>query len=412
MSELAPADGGAGAAGRWLPVWPAWVGVFAVALLAARRMAGASPLLWIDTINDERDVRACLLRDACNVVGQGASIPGLYVGSGWLQLRALLAWLGLSVDGVHGLLQILNATAVLLVARAAWRARGHAAAALSALFCCWLFGTVTRSGALYNSALLPFLGAVFLAAGCEARERPGYPSVALMALVAAVMANVHAACATSVASVVAIALLGGARRRWALAASGALIFAVATFVSPRRPGSSTPPGRSPRTPGRAAAPSASASRWPASCRSPPGSEPPGSARRWGRQLQAPFAIILPPLGALVVGGFAGVVSPDAKYVSHLDAPIALGSALIFAAAGGALGGRFPAGARALASRVTAHGRALPYLAVAAIAWSAPSGYVAWVARADALELAFADVDPLAREPGTGSGGADRRCSAA
>ena len=203
--------------------------LFAAALVAMLRDGGSSPIVWMDTFNDEREVQQCLIRDACTLVGVSTSLPGLMHAAGWLQWRATLAWLGLDVDAVHVAVLALTALAVVLVFHLASSLGGVPAGVVAA----WLFldhvDALLRVTALHNSSALVFLGAVFLLACTAVVERPGAASVALAALVGAVLANVHlvgVACGVSVAW----AALLAPHRRWRLAALGAALFALATVA--------------------------------------------------------------------------------------------------------------------------------------------------------------------------------------
>jgi hypothetical protein len=147
----------------------------------------------------------------------------------WLDLLSLAAFAGLTLDQVHLLLQALSATAAVLVASACCRAAGRLAAAFAAVsFVGWTF-TVENHQALYNTSILPFLGAVFLVIASRAAERPRIATVVLTALVAALMASAHAACALAGVSAVWIALLAP-RNRLALATIAALVFAAAALA--------------------------------------------------------------------------------------------------------------------------------------------------------------------------------------
>jgi len=204
--------------------------LFAGALLANLRANGTSPIAWTDTLYDETPVRQCIVDDACNETGTGTSVDGFRHAVSWFELRSLIAWLGLGVDGAHVVIQVLNALAVALVFAIALRLGGWLAGVLAA----WLFvGGIPSLGiqmaALYNSQPMPFLSAVFVIACMAVVERPGMLSVALAALVAAILANVHLACVLAGLSVVWVALLAP-RQRILLAGFGALVFALATFL--------------------------------------------------------------------------------------------------------------------------------------------------------------------------------------
>src|SRR5437867_2065664 len=88
--------------------------LFIGALAADLQLAGTSPIAWLDTFRDENEVRQCLVSNSCTLVGMSTSIPGLVAGVAWLELRTLLEWLGVGLDGAHLLMQFLNALAVVL----------------------------------------------------------------------------------------------------------------------------------------------------------------------------------------------------------------------------------------------------------------------------------------------------------
>ncbi len=204
--------------------------IFAGALSASWRAGGSSPIAWFDTFNDQQEVRECVANDSCTLMGMGTSIPGQVHGVGWLELRTLLAWAGMDLDGAHRVMELLDALAVVLVFYLAMQLGGP----LSGVLAVWILmvdmGTLgVRSTALYNTRPLLFLGAALALACSAAVARPGMLSVALAALVAAVMANIHSACVLTGASVVWVAVLAP-RRRVLLAGWGAVVFGAATFA--------------------------------------------------------------------------------------------------------------------------------------------------------------------------------------
>jgi len=203
--------------------------VFAAALAVVLRDGGTSPIAWMDTFNDEREVRQCLAEDACTLVGVSTSVPGIVHAVGWLQWRTALAWLGADADTAHVAVLILSALGAVVVFHVATRLGGTVAGVVAAGLFLDRIDALLRLTALHNSSALPFLGAVFLLACTAAVERPGAASLALAALVAAVIANVHVvgvACGASIAWVGLVA----PRRRWLLAAFGLAVFTIATVA--------------------------------------------------------------------------------------------------------------------------------------------------------------------------------------
>ncbi|MDX2170647.1 MAG: hypothetical protein SF182_26480, partial [Deltaproteobacteria bacterium] len=180
----------------------ALVALCAAAWVVMLRLGGGSPIIWIDTFNDEREVRQCLGQNSCTLTGVTTSIPGLTHAVAWLQLRTVLAGFGVGLDGAHRAVQLLAALGAALLFHLAVRLGGGLAGAAAV----WLYldriDAMLRASALYNSSLLLFLGAVLLLACVAVVERPGAGRVTLAALVAALLANVQLACVLSGASVV------------------------------------------------------------------------------------------------------------------------------------------------------------------------------------------------------------------
>src|SRR5262245_17147258 len=92
-----------------------WVAIFVGALLATHRSAGMSPIAFVDTFRDEAEVQRCIASNSCTLTGMAASVPGQVAAVAWLDLRTLAAWVGVNSDGMHFLMQIFNALAVVLV---------------------------------------------------------------------------------------------------------------------------------------------------------------------------------------------------------------------------------------------------------------------------------------------------------
>jgi hypothetical protein len=204
--------------------------LFIAALVGYRRLTGPSPIAWLDTFRDESEIRQCLVNSSCTLVGVYTSIKGLVAAVAWLELRTVLAWLGVGLNGAHLVMQLLNALAVVLVFHVAARLGGRLAGVAAVSILMFYIGALgIQLSAVFNQQILLFLGAVFVLACTAAVDRPGVAAVTLAALVGAVMANVHVACVTTGASVVWVALLAP-RRRFLLAVFGAALFAAATYV--------------------------------------------------------------------------------------------------------------------------------------------------------------------------------------
>jgi hypothetical protein len=207
----------------------ALVALFVGALVANVHRAGTSPIVWLDTFNDDAYVEQCLGEGSCTLTGVATSVPGRVHAVAWLELRTLLAYLGADDNAVHVLMQVLAALAVVLTFELAMRLGGPFAGVVAAYeLASSMHGEGVRVAALYNSSVLPFLGAVLVLACTAVVERANSVAVTLAALVAAVMANVHVACLMAGVSVLWVSLLAPSRRL-RLAALGFAVFALATF---------------------------------------------------------------------------------------------------------------------------------------------------------------------------------------
>jgi hypothetical protein len=372
--------------------------LFAAALVANHRLAGPSPIVWIDTFRDETEVRQCLVEDSCTLVGLQTSIAGQFHAVAWLELRTLLAWLGVGLDGAHLVVQVLNALAVVLVFQLATRLGGPLAGAAAA----WIFmdriEALVQVAALFNSGLLVFLGAVFVLACTAVVERPGVVSVALAALVGAVMANVHLACALTGASVVWVGLTAP-RRRVLLAGFGAALFALATFAM-------APPGwlhnlvslgaeRAARVGPPAVTIVANDAMvswalfalcaWVASLasRAPVWAE-------YRRRSQGAIAVMVPFLAAFFVAPRFGLL-PESRYLLHLKAACAVAAALPLAVVAGAT-------LRAVSARLLVSVEWIsPFALALAIALQGPLGIAGSLSVAeDQRPPTIADLEAVAR----------------
>jgi hypothetical protein len=336
----APARHGGWRAARW----HSWtyrttlLVLFIVALMANRRLAGPSPIIWTDTFNDEEQVQACL-HDECPLTGMGSSVPGLSAGVVWLELRTALCWAGLDLDGAHLVLETLNALAVVLVFHLTTQLGGAVAGGIAV----WLFldhlGDLLPFAALHNVNLLVFLGAVLALACTAVVARPGAASVALAALVAAISADVHLACLACGASVVWVAL-AAPRRDVALALFGATVFVVATVLiappmwienvrtlieHPSGHATSEPAVRDVRT---ALWLAFGVAAWLIA-----GLRRDGPAFR--RRALGPVAVVGPGLALFMLAPHIGI-NPYGKYLVHLKAAGAVAAALPIAAVLGAI----------------------------------------------------------------------------
>jgi hypothetical protein len=311
----------------------------ASALVVVHRFGGPSAAVWPDTFNDQAEVQRCLEHSECTVYGMGTSVPGFVHACGWLQLRDLLSALGIAVDRQYLLMQVLDALGVMLATLVAWRLSGPLAAGV-ATWAVWnhlgMVGIAYH--ALYNSILMPFLGAVFLAACAEAIERPGTWSVVAAALTGAILANVHFTGVACGFTAVWIGLLAP-RRRLSLAATGAATFALgALAVSPATwlhsvafvVGHSSGERHQPATMALFSEPAVADGVWVAIAwiATLIGGE---RTARLRRRLDAPIAIVVPSLAMFLLAGLSGRISPYGKYIAHLRAPVAVALGTIAAA---------------------------------------------------------------------------------
>jgi hypothetical protein len=324
-----------GAKARARAVWFD-LAVLVLAWMAFRVQGGGSPALWLDTINDQRDVKLCLVQGACTSLGEAASVDGVYHAVGWLDFLDLTAFAGLGLGTLHLLLQAFNAIGVMLVAAQARQAWGRAAGLFAAAVCLVWTDKAVSLAPVYNTTALPFLGAVFLVVSVAAARRPGPASIALTAMVGAVLASVHSACVVTLVSVVWVALLAP-RRRAMLAAVGTTVFVgtalaigpAAWLVSAHHVLSAV---TSPRSHHVAAGDSAGA-LWTyatlaalslaARLASPPRHRP---------LLDVALAIALPVLAGSVAAAATSTVSTNTKYLAHvIPSGAVLAAALVVAA---------------------------------------------------------------------------------
>ncbi len=201
----------------------------AVALVALK--GGSSPVIWNDTYYDEQSVDACLREGRCTLVGIGTSIAGTVHAAGWLQFRSFLEWVGFDLDGTHALMLLSFVLSFGMSIYVAGKTLGGRGAWYTGalLFGSYWFVHVPRLDVLHNSSPVPFLGSVLLVSAFAAVRRPTTCSFVVLGLVVAIAANVHSACGTSALSIVWLAMLAPAHRRW-LACVGVAAAVVASFL--------------------------------------------------------------------------------------------------------------------------------------------------------------------------------------
>lgn len=211
--------------------WMVYALVFAAALVGFIRRNDTSPVVHPDAAFELALARECLELNACTTLGGPASFGGIYHMVGWLNFMVLAQWLGLGRDGIHMLVQILNASMIVVTMLVADRLGGLPAATLAPYFA---LRTGAAPGALYDSALMAFFGTVLLVQCVAAAvARPPVGLIVLAALVAAVVAEIHLAGGLAFVSVAWVVLLWppDRARRLVLAAFTAAVALL--VISPR-----------------------------------------------------------------------------------------------------------------------------------------------------------------------------------
>jgi hypothetical protein len=183
--------------------WWVYALVVAIALVVSFRRNDFSPVVHPDTAFEEALVQECLRDDACTTLGGGASFRNIFHMVGWLNFMTFAEWTGLGRDAIHRLIQVANASKIVLAMLVADRLGGAPAAALTPYFA---FRTGAAPGALYDSSLMAFFGTVLLVQCVAAAvARPPMRLLVLAALTAAVIAEVHLAGGMALLSVVWVA---------------------------------------------------------------------------------------------------------------------------------------------------------------------------------------------------------------
>ncbi|MBW2261483.1 MAG: hypothetical protein JRG91_05865 [Deltaproteobacteria bacterium] len=207
--------------------------VFSCALALIHRASGQSPVLLYDTSLEEAFVQSCRQLGLCPLFGSPTNLSGFWQGGAWIYLRTFLDWLGLGPQGVHVLVQALDAAAITLIALCGSMLRGRSTGWAAALVAAGiLLSSDIMIGGLHNSRFIFFpasLCTTLLVA--SSRTRSVLPLV-LAAVTAAVVSNVHAACLPLVLSVALVASLRSRRRVLAAAAWGAGTLSVMFLLSP------------------------------------------------------------------------------------------------------------------------------------------------------------------------------------
>jgi hypothetical protein len=207
-----------------------WLVLLLGLLVAMVRRHGDSPLLWIDTLNDDHLVRACLEHDECRTRGATVSFGTLVQGGSWHELRAAASSLGLSRTGLHRLLLVLDALSLLLIAVAASRRAGIGAAVLA--MAAWLaldHGMETPGALLWNYRPILWLAAITTVLGLHLSRGAGTGAAALAGALAAILAGCHYLGLFLAGPLAILTLVSGPRRSLRAAvfvlASGAVLAA-------------------------------------------------------------------------------------------------------------------------------------------------------------------------------------------
>jgi len=77
--------------------------VFLAAVIAMLKRHGASPLLWLDTLNDNNLIHRCLEHGQCASHGAYVSFGTLLQRAAWHQMQGIMEWLDLGIQGAHWL---------------------------------------------------------------------------------------------------------------------------------------------------------------------------------------------------------------------------------------------------------------------------------------------------------------------
>lgn len=204
-----------------------WLMLFLGLLVAMGRRHGDAPRLWLDTLNDDHLVRACLEHEDCRTRGATVSFGTLVQGGSWHELRAAAGALGLSRTGLHRLLLLLDALSLLLIAFAAFRLAGAGVAVLAVAAWLALDNVVESPGVLlWNYRPILWLAAIMTGLGLSLARGAGPGTAALAGALSAILAGCHLVGLTLAGPLLLVVLLLGPRRLAGAAAFGAAFLAV------------------------------------------------------------------------------------------------------------------------------------------------------------------------------------------
>ncbi|MBN2495894.1 MAG: hypothetical protein JXR96_14985 [Deltaproteobacteria bacterium] len=206
----------------------------AAALFAMLRRAGSSPLLWIDTLNDERQVRNCLQTDCCELHGATVSFGSLVQGASWQQMRSALAVLGGGVELAHILWAVIDSLCVCLLLLAGLRLGFPWAGALAAAMSLVMLDKVEFTQQMvWNFRPLFSLSVLCLLLCLACIQRPRFLLAAAAAFPAALACNIHLAAAPLGLAVLFACLFPAGARLCRLLGAGLVLLAVCGLSSPQ-----------------------------------------------------------------------------------------------------------------------------------------------------------------------------------
>ncbi len=210
----------------------AWLVLLLGLLVATWRRHGDSPLLWLDTLNDDHLVRGCLEYGECRTRGATVSFGTLVQGGSWHELRAAAWALGIERTGLHRLLLLLDALALLLIAVAASRLAGAGAAVLAVAAWLILDTVAQRPGELlWNYRPILWLAAITTGLGLHLLRGAGPGTAALAGALSAILSGCHLLGLTLTGALFLVVLCSGKRRLVGAGAFVAAFLAVAALSS-------------------------------------------------------------------------------------------------------------------------------------------------------------------------------------
>ncbi|MBW2702322.1 MAG: hypothetical protein JRF33_16000 [Deltaproteobacteria bacterium] len=207
--------------------------VFLGALLGLWLRAGSSPRIWVDTLNDERQVITCLAGyGSCELHGAPVSFGHLLQGASWQEMRAAMVVAGLDLESSHILWLALEAACWLLLVLAGLRLGGPGGALLAGLLglasaesCeCWR-PMLWNFRPLFALGILALALMFRLAGPGDAQRRTKFLTATLLGAVIGISQSIHLVSLILVPGMVLAALLS-VRFRW-----GCLLVSLASLTS-------------------------------------------------------------------------------------------------------------------------------------------------------------------------------------